>query len=350
MLTPLKLAVIGAILAALSPCSFAQKINLDIGRANAEPSIGYGAAAGQAGIWNRMVVTAGGALVDTSGLSTGASVSAISAHHFSFGFDNPFTTGDDELLLDAGHDGALALNFSGLQNGDYFVYTYAFAPDNRTNYITDVEVLGSTDPIQSVGGTQWSGIHIQGVTYAKHHVSVTGGTLQILATVGHLYATVNGVQLEPLTLAPPIIYCTPKTNSLGCTPTLSTTGTPSASANSGFTVTSAQNRNDKWGLLLYTMNGQANGPFQGGILCLNAPINRTIGINSYGTSWPLQDCTGMYTIDMNSYASGTLGGAPLPALLVPGNKVDCQWWGRDPGFAFPDNTSLSAGLEYTIGL
>lgn len=35
---------------------------------------------------------------------------------------------------------------------------------------------------------------------------------------------------------------------------------------------------------------------------------------------------------------------PLPS----GTTLNCQWMGRDPGYAPPDNYSLSDGLELTL--
>jgi VCBS repeat protein len=146
----------------------------------------------------------------------------------------------------------------------------------------------------------------------------------------------------------PTVYCTPKTNSLGCVPAINSSGVPSATAGAGFLLTGSNVRNNKPGLLFYGVNGQAASAFQGGTLCVKSPIKRTPAVSSGGTPAPANDCSGVYSIDMNTFAVGGLGGTPLAALTVVGTVVDCQWWGRDPGFAAPNNTTLTDGLEYTV--
>lgn len=143
-------------------------------------------------------------------------------------------------------------------------------------------------------------------------------------------------------------YCTAKVNSLGCTPFIGASGAASASASNGFVITGSQMRNNKAGLLFYGFNGQASFPFQNGTLCVATPRMRALTLDSGGTLPPNDDCSGVYALDMNAFAAGALGGHPAPGLLTAGTVVDCQWWGRDPGFSPPSNTTLSNALEYTV--
>ena len=146
------------------------------------------------------------------------------------------------------------------------------------------------------------------------------------------------------------VYCTAKTNSLGCVPQIGATGASSASATQGFVVSATNVRNNKPGLSFYKVGGaQAGAPFQCGTLCVGpSGIRRTPAQVAGGTAPPANDCSGVFQIDMNTFAQGFAGGSPDPALLVVGSLVHTQFWGRDQGFAAPCNTTLSDGLEYVV--
>ncbi|MBK8181306.1 MAG: hypothetical protein IPK67_20980 [Planctomycetes bacterium] len=154
--------------------------------------------------------------------------------------------------------------------------------------------------------------------------------------------------IERVSDCAPAIYCAGKVNSLGCTPAIEASGTPSASAASGFVVRSLQVRNQKVGILLYGNSGRASLPFSGGLLCLNGPLRRVQGLNSGGTGLPAADCSGVFAVDLNAFRAGALGGNPASFLGVPGSVVQCQFWGRDPGLAAPNSTQLSNALEYVV--
>jgi hypothetical protein len=157
------------------------------------------------------------------------------------------------------------------------------------------------------------------------------------------------VQIEvPGPASDAIEYCSAKTHSVGCTPQIWGDGTSSATSGSGFVISVGNAINNKPGLLLYTDGGPASTPFAGGTLCIGTPIRRSIALNSFGNP-PPNDCSGVYSMDMNAFAVGALGGAPAPFLQVPSVVVCAQVWGRDSGFAPPDNVSLSNGLQFTIG-
>jgi len=146
-------------------------------------------------------------------------------------------------------------------------------------------------------------------------------------------------------------YCTAKTNSLGCTPSISAAGVPSASNAWNFTLRATPVLNQSPGLFFYKVASSIVAvPFQGGTLCIGpSGIRRTPIVSSGGSPSPAQDCSGTYMLDMNAFAHGQLGGNPDPALNTPGVVYRVQAWGRDQGFAPPNNTSLSNALQVPVG-
>ena len=160
----------------------------------------------------------------------------------------------------------------------------------------------------------------------------------------HVILDICGTQ----TGAAVVTYCTAKTNSLGCNPAIGSTGTPSATVGSGFTVNTINVINNKPGLYLYTNGGRAAVAFSGGLRCVAAPVKRSVALNSGGNP-PPNDCSGTYSLDFNAFAVGALGGTPAAYLTVAGTVVDGQAWGRDNGFAPPNNATLSNGIEWTVG-
>jgi len=149
------------------------------------------------------------------------------------------------------------------------------------------------------------------------------------------------------------IYCTAKSGLACGLPSISSTGTPSAAATSGFVIQAGPARSNKTGILLYTNTGRANQPFPSGghILCLSTPPLRRGGpTDSGGTPGP--NCDGVFTLDMNAFAHGLWvppGGQaannPAPFLLSAGQQINCQWWGRD---SVASGSFMSDALEYTI--
>ena len=139
----------------------------------------------------------------------------------------------------------------------------------------------------------------------------------------------------------PQVYCTAKTNSLGCVPSIGFSGVPDLNAGSGFAITLGNTLNQKAGLLFYGTFGPTNTAFQGGTLCVQAPFLRTPTQNSGGTPSPAADCSGAFTFDFNVLlASGT-----IPSLQA-GTLVCAQYWSRDPFATF--TTNLSNALRFTI--
>jgi hypothetical protein len=157
------------------------------------------------------------------------------------------------------------------------------------------------------------------------------------------------------------VFCTAKSGLACGVPAISASGTSSATATSGFTISAGPARSNKSGILLYNSQPNVPGvPFNGGTLCVESMgLRRGGSTNSMGACPGPADCTGVFSLDMNTFAQGTwvvpdCAGAPvgIPAntaaayLKTPGTDVNCQWWGRD---TVATGSLVSDGLKYTVG-
>ena len=138
-------------------------------------------------------------------------------------------------------------------------------------------------------------------------------------------------------------YCTAGSSASGCVATLSSTGVPSASAASGFTVDTTNLEGQKDGLYFYGFNGPQANPWGSGtsFQCVIPPVIRTplmTGVGSIGA------CDGSFSRDMNAFWS-TAAPSKQPAA---GQVVNLQLWYRDPQNTSNQTTSLSDGLELSV--
>lgn len=139
----------------------------------------------------------------------------------------------------------------------------------------------------------------------------------------------------------PSTYCTAKTNSQGCVPSIASSGLPSASNASNFVVTASNVLNRQNGMFFYGYSQQV-APFQGGFMCMSNPIRRTPIQNSSGSASPVVDCSGAYVLDFNAWIQS---GADL--TLGVGRAVNGQFWSRDA--ASPSTTGLTNAIHFVIG-
>ncbi|MBM3990025.1 MAG: hypothetical protein FJ298_03350 [Planctomycetes bacterium] len=133
------------------------------------------------------------------------------------------------------------------------------------------------------------------------------------------------------------VYCTGKTNSLGCVPLIGTNGHQPSRSGGSFTVTCTNTLNQKAGLLFFGTQAQ-NTPFQGGTLCVTAPTVRTTNMNSGGNATG-NSCTGAYSFNFSTAVMNQY-------LMAPGETFFAQWWMRDPGST--TTTGLSNAVRFTV--
>lgn len=134
----------------------------------------------------------------------------------------------------------------------------------------------------------------------------------------------------------PSIYCTAATNSQGCVPAMSWSGTPSATATNPFDLRVDNVLSNRSGILLYGVLGPRALPSTGGTLCVRSARRGPIA-NSGGTT----PCSGVLSCDFNAFiASG------VDPSLVVGRSVWTQFFTRDP--QAPSTVNLSNAVFFLI--
>lgn len=173
----------------------------------------------------------------------------------------------------------------------------------------------------------------------------TGAPLGVFASGGGL-TTPTGLLFTGATPAA-ITYCTSSTTSGGCTPTVASTGTPSASAASGLAIEVGGVDGQRLGLIFYGVDnaGWSPLPWGGGstsFLCVKPPTQRAPVQSAGGT---VGQCDGRLTLDWSAYVSANP--TSLGAPFAGGDRFYAQGWFRDP--PAPRFTNLSNALEIVLG-
>ncbi len=312
---------------------------VDFGDAFGSPSNTYAAAAPTGGSWNTVGIPVSlphvEPLIDAAGNTSSVSLiidAPLVTDTAVINFDNAFTFGDDQALLDEGWyvNGLGTMEITGLPEGTYRVYTHAMAPD-ADNLITSVNVLGSPDPSQDIGGDFSAGF-VLGVTHAEHSITIAaGGSIVIETDVVFSYDTICGVQIVPEGGGIGSNYCISTPNSTGMASAISATGTGSLAANN--LVLTADSLPAQPGIFI-AGPAQQQTPFFNGFLCID--FNGLQRFND--TSSPV----GGVITEAVDYGTSVQGGLNV----VAGQTYNYQRWNRDPsgggGFAnFSDGIQIS---------
>jgi hypothetical protein len=159
-------------------------------------------------------------------------------------------------------------------------------------------------------------------------------------------ASLAGVELDGVTvLFSSQAYCTSGTSANGCVASMSSAGSPSASASSGFDLLAAGVEGAKDGLFFFGTNGRQANPWGSGTSyqCVVPPVSRAGLMAGAGTQG---QCDGAFAADLNALWCPS---CPKPAKNPgAGTITQAQLWYRDPMNTSNRTTSLSNALEFTL--
>jgi hypothetical protein len=200
---------------------------------------------------------------------------------------------------------------------------------------TDVNpsVGGSANDVQTLafgpGGTLF------GARDQLFSLDLVSGAASLIGGGG--YSDLRGVEFAGGGVA---FFCTSKTSSLGCTPTLASSSATASKSGAPATMLGAgpvPGGPGLPGILIYSKNPPiAPIATSFGLLCLGNFARAGAFPSTPGGS--AGTCTGGYSWNAAAIAAGT------PTILV-GDVLRIQGWYRDPGFPPPGNANLTNGID-----
>ena len=238
------------------------------------------------------------------------------------------------------------------------VFSMLETPIHLTGHVTDAcngAPIAATIQFQGVS-FPFPSVVTADTLYGRFDVHPPAGNYTLVCSAAG-YATQNvpvtvtngsttTVDVELVSTGPVAVnYCTPGTSAAGCQATLSASGTPSASAPTGFVVSASSVEGSKDGLFFFGTNGQQANSWGNGtsLQCVVPPVVRAPLMTGTGT---IGQCDGVLLLDLNALWCPT---CPKPSKNPGfGATVDLQLWYRDPGSTSNQSTSLSDALEFTI--
>lgn len=196
--------------------------------------------------------------------------------------------------------------------------------------------LAACNQLQGRGGERTSAFYVfrrDGTTWdagVKTTPPVSSGSEPIMALSGQrLLVGADADEQANLYVIPesPTTYCTAKTNSAGCSPQISTTGSPTFTGADDFVITANSVLPSKPGLFFFGLQSMSALPFLGGVLCVQPPLVRTpVQLSTAGVA-----CEGTYAYAFQQTRMIGYG-------LLPGDRFFGQYWTRDR--AHPDGTGV----------
>ena len=228
-------------------------------------------------------------------------------------------------------------------NSSWTTYSVTIADPTSTTLPAGWEGYGAEDPVT------FEPILPPGVTFAD----VLSGVDEMAFTTfqpGFFFSSslydivVDNISITTESSGSPVNYCTAGISASGCQATLSTVGTPSASAPSGFLVNASNVEGSKDGLYFFGVNGRQAVSWGNGtsFRCVAPPVSRAGLLTGTGTNGL---CDGAFSQDLN--ARWQAKPATNPGA---GTTTQLQLWYRDPNNTSNQTSSMSDAIEFDLGV